>query len=82
MQAMNTPPDTSSALMFTGTNEDDSWTIFDQEIMALANPSWLYDEAADFQQTNRPMDQVEADVQLVTYNAADLPEDMPSIHLG
>ncbi|KAJ5964426.1 uncharacterized protein N7479_004302 [Penicillium vulpinum] len=45
MQAMHTPPDTSVALAFPGPSADDSWTIFDQEIMSLANPPWLFDES-------------------------------------
>ncbi|KAJ5747911.1 uncharacterized protein N7511_009607 [Penicillium nucicola] len=44
MQAMHTPPDTSAALALPGPIANESWTIFDQEIMALANPPWLFDE--------------------------------------
>lgn len=48
MQAMHTPPDTSSALAIPGPFADDSWTIFDQEIMCLANPPWLFDDTTSF----------------------------------
>ncbi|KAJ5300834.1 uncharacterized protein N7443_005836 [Penicillium atrosanguineum] len=48
MQAMHTPPDTSTALAFPGPMADDSWTIFDQEIMSLANPPWLFDDPTSF----------------------------------
>ncbi|KAI2792284.1 hypothetical protein POX_b02321 [Penicillium oxalicum] len=46
MHAMHTPPTDSSALAFPGPFADDSWTIFDQEIMSLANPPWLFQEGA------------------------------------
>ncbi|KAF7718039.1 Fungal Zn(2)-Cys(6) binuclear cluster domain-containing protein [Penicillium ucsense] len=46
MQAMHTPPNHGSGLAFPGPITDESWTIFDQEIMFLANPSWLYQESA------------------------------------
>lgn len=48
MQAMHTPPDTSTALAFPGPMADYSWTIFDQEIMSLANPPWLFDDTTSF----------------------------------
>ncbi|KAJ6175775.1 hypothetical protein N7485_002689 [Penicillium canescens] len=53
MQAMHTPPDTSEALAFPGPSADESWTIFDQEIMSLANPSWLFDEPPQLPQMQR-----------------------------
>jgi hypothetical protein len=53
MQAMHTPPDTSSALAFTEPSADDSWTIFDQEIMSLANPPWLFEESAQLPQIQK-----------------------------
>ncbi|GMF72395.1 unnamed protein product [Aspergillus oryzae] len=43
MQSMHTPPDMSHELSFPPPNLDHSWTIFDQEIMSLANPSWLFE---------------------------------------
>ncbi|KAE8134275.1 hypothetical protein BDV38DRAFT_163199 [Aspergillus pseudotamarii] len=43
MQSMHTTPDMSHELSFPPPNVDHSWTIFDQEIMALANPSWLFE---------------------------------------
>ncbi|KAJ5333512.1 uncharacterized protein N7506_007295 [Penicillium brevicompactum] len=54
MQAMHTPPDTSSALVFPGPGSGDSWTIFDQEIMSLANPAWLFEGSTQFQQSQTP----------------------------
>ncbi|KAK4862421.1 hypothetical protein LT330_002554 [Penicillium expansum] len=53
MQAMHTPPDTSVALAFPVANTDDSWTIFDQEIMSLANPPWLFDESTQLPQIQK-----------------------------
>jgi hypothetical protein len=53
MQAMHTPPDTSSALAFPGPSADDSWTIFDQEIMSLANPPWLFEESTQLPQMQK-----------------------------
>lgn len=44
MQAMHTPPDTTSDLAFPIPNADDSWAIFDQEIMTIANPPWLFQD--------------------------------------
>ncbi|KAF5863693.1 hypothetical protein ETB97_009626 [Aspergillus alliaceus] len=43
MQSMHTPPDMSHELSFPPPNLDYSWTIFDQEIMSLANPPWLFE---------------------------------------
>ncbi|OQD82606.1 hypothetical protein PENANT_c020G09474 [Penicillium antarcticum] len=54
MQAMHTPPDTSESLTLPGPIADESWTIFDQEIMALANPPWLFDEPPQLSQMQRP----------------------------
>jgi hypothetical protein len=48
MQAMHTPPDTSSTLTFPGPVADVPWTIFDQEIMSLANPPWLFNDPTSF----------------------------------
>ncbi|CAI7584131.1 unnamed protein product [Penicillium viridicatum] len=53
MQAMHTPPDTSAALAFPLPSADDSWTIFDQEIMSLANPPWLFDESTQLPQIQK-----------------------------
>ncbi|OQD64597.1 hypothetical protein PENPOL_c007G08854 [Penicillium polonicum] len=53
MQAMHTPPDTSAALAFPLPSADDSWTIFDQEIMSLANPPWLFDESMQLPQIQK-----------------------------
>lgn len=57
MQAMNTPPDTSSALAFPVPNTDDPWTIFDQDIMSLANPPWLFEDPAPFPPPQKSTDQ-------------------------
>ncbi|KOS47128.1 hypothetical protein ACN38_g1973 [Penicillium nordicum] len=53
MQAMHTPPDTSVALAFPLPSAEDSWTIFDQEIMSLANPPWLFDESTQLPQIQK-----------------------------
>jgi hypothetical protein len=63
MQAMHTPPDTSSALAFPGPMVDDSWTIFDQEIMSLANPPWLFQDPSPFPRTQKPSTQTVPDIQ-------------------
>lgn len=63
MQAMQTPPDTSSALAFPGPMVDDSWTIFDHEIMSLANPPWLFQDPSSFPQTEKSSNQTVHDVQ-------------------
>lgn len=55
MQAMHTPPDTSATLAFPGPSADESWTIFDQEIMLLANPPWLFDEPQLSQMQRTPV---------------------------
>ncbi|KAJ5532311.1 hypothetical protein N7494_008863 [Penicillium frequentans] len=60
MQAMHTPPDTSSTLVFPGPGADDSWTIFDHEIMSLANPPWLFEDSATFSQTHKSLSQLPA----------------------
>lgn len=59
MQAMHTPPDTSSALAFPGPGADDSWTIFDQGIMSLANPPWLFEDSTPLHQTQKPQNQAQ-----------------------
>ncbi|KAI9036983.1 fungal specific transcription factor domain-containing protein [Aspergillus affinis] len=46
IQSMNTPPDIGPELSIPGPHADYSWTIFDQEIMPLANPPWLFEGAA------------------------------------
>ncbi|KAJ5949187.1 hypothetical protein N7454_000771, partial [Penicillium verhagenii] len=53
MQAMHTPPDTSTVLAFPGPSTDDSWTIFDHEIMSLANPPWLFQDSTVFPNTQK-----------------------------
>ncbi|EKV04394.1 hypothetical protein PDIG_23960 [Penicillium digitatum PHI26] len=53
MQAMHTPPDTSEAVAFPVPNTGVSWTIFDQEIMSLANPPWLFDESTQLPQIQK-----------------------------
>lgn len=63
MQAMHTPPDTSSALAFPGPMVDDSWTIFDQEIMSLANPPWLFQDPTPLPQTQKSANPAVPDVQ-------------------
>jgi hypothetical protein len=60
MQAMHTPPDTSAALAFPGPSVDAPWTIFDQEIMSLANPAWLFDEPPQLSQMQRPSTQCDS----------------------
>lgn len=57
---MHTPPDTSSALVFPGHGADDSWTIFDHEIMSLANPPWLFEDSTTFTQTHKSLSQLPA----------------------
>ncbi|KAJ5206995.1 hypothetical protein N7491_002374 [Penicillium cf. griseofulvum] len=47
------PPDTSVALAFPVQSADDSWTIFDQEIMSLANPPWLFDVSTQLPQMQK-----------------------------
>jgi hypothetical protein len=42
---------------------DDSWTIFDQEIMSLANPPWLFQDPTPFAQPQKPSTQTVPDVQ-------------------
>lgn len=59
MQAMHTPPDTTSALAFPVTSADDSWAIFDQEIMSLANPPWLFQDSV-FPPTQKSPAQVQS----------------------
>ena len=63
MQAMHTPPDTSSALAFPGPMADDSWTIFDQEIMSLANPPWLFQDLGPIPPTQKSSNPAVPDVQ-------------------
>lgn len=63
MQAMHTPPDTSSALAFPGPMADDSWTIFDQEIMSLANPPWLFQDLGPVPLTQKSSNPAVPDVQ-------------------
>ncbi|KAJ5090714.1 hypothetical protein N7532_009398 [Penicillium argentinense] len=58
MQAMHTPPDTTSAVNVPVPTADDSWTIFDQEIMSLANPPWLFQDSS-FTSTPKPPNQVQ-----------------------
>lgn len=41
-------------MVFPGPGVGDSWTIFDQEIMSLANPAWLFEGSTEFQQFQRP----------------------------
>ncbi|KAJ5631516.1 uncharacterized protein N7484_011616 [Penicillium longicatenatum] len=60
VQAMHTPPDTSSALVFPGPSADDSWTIFDHEIMSLANPPWLFEDSTPFSHNQKSLGQVPA----------------------
>lgn len=71
MQAMHTPPDTSSALAFPGPMVDDSWTIFDQEIMSLANPPWLFQDPLPFPQAQKSSTQTGPDAQTgLSYDAS------------
>jgi hypothetical protein len=57
---MHTPPDTSSALVFPDPSADDSWTIFDHEIMSLANPPWLFEDSTPFSHNQKSLGQVPA----------------------
>lgn len=82
MQAMHTPPDTSAALMLPLPNADDSWTIFDQEIMSLANPSWLYEDGSQFPQPGKSTDGVESEIQPVTYDVGILAANTPNFTPG
>ncbi|KAJ5675622.1 hypothetical protein N7462_008519 [Penicillium macrosclerotiorum] len=80
MQAMHTPPNTSSALAFPGPMVDDTWTIFDQEIMTLANPPWLFQDPNDFTQSQKPQatgQHVRAELPSVTYNSEVLTNGAP-----
>ncbi|KAJ5791573.1 transcriptional regulator family: Fungal Specific TF [Penicillium psychrosexuale] len=72
MQAMHTPPDTSVALAFPLPSADDSWTIFDQEIMSLANPPWLFDESTQLPQIQKAstMHQLQSGIQPFQYDSA------------
>ena len=68
MQAMHTPPDSSSVLAFPGPGADDSWTIFDHEIMSLANPPWLFDDSTPFPSEPKPLNQVPVGLPAVPYD--------------
>ncbi|EAL89997.1 conserved hypothetical protein [Aspergillus fumigatus A1163] len=46
IQSMHTPPDNGPDFAFPAPNMDYSWTIFDQQIMNLANPPWLFDDSS------------------------------------
>ncbi|EAW10259.1 uncharacterized protein ACLA_047280 [Aspergillus clavatus NRRL 1] len=46
MQSMHTPPEIGPDFAFPAPNMDYSWTIFDQQIIALANPPWLFDDSS------------------------------------
>jgi hypothetical protein len=74
MQAMHTPPDTSSALAIPGPIADDSWTIFDQEIMCLANPPWLFDDTTSFP-NQKPSDPQMQSLAPATYDSGLLESD-------
>jgi hypothetical protein len=41
LQGMHSPPSNGPEMMVPDTNLDYSWTIFDQDTLPLANPSWL-----------------------------------------
>lgn len=43
LQSMHTPPEMGPDFAFPAPEEDYSWAIFDQEILSLANPPWLYE---------------------------------------
>ncbi|KAJ5403851.1 hypothetical protein N7509_003722 [Penicillium cosmopolitanum] len=76
MQAMHTPPDTTSALAFPVANADDSWAIFDQEIMSLANPPWLFQDSAFPHTQKSPTHQVQpvqTGLQSVAYGSGLMP---------
>ncbi|KAJ5108978.1 hypothetical protein N7456_005653 [Penicillium angulare] len=70
MQAMHTPPDTSSALAFPGPSADDPWTIFDHEIMSLANPPWLFEDSTQFSQTDKSIPDVSVGLPGVPYDSS------------
>lgn len=44
IQSIHTPPATGPDFAFPSPRADYSWTIFDQEIMSLANPPWLFED--------------------------------------
>lgn len=46
IQSMHTPPDNGPDFAFPAPNMDYTWTIFDQQIMNLANPPWLFDDSS------------------------------------
>ncbi|KAJ5788332.1 hypothetical protein N7457_003322 [Penicillium paradoxum] len=82
MEAMHTPPDTSLALAFPGPRADDSWTIFDQEIMSLANPPWLFEESMQLPQIQKSsaVHQLQAGLPPVQYDSVML--EQPSQHFA
>ncbi|KAJ5175266.1 uncharacterized protein N7482_001143 [Penicillium canariense] len=78
MQAMNTPPDTSSALVLPGPMGDESWTIFDQDIMSLANPPWLFHGSLPFSQAQKPTNHVQDPQTGMSYDPGLLSNSGPS----
>lgn len=43
MESTHRPPSMGPALSFPALNLGYSWTIFDQEIISLVNPPWLFE---------------------------------------
>ncbi|KAJ5708267.1 hypothetical protein N7488_008068 [Penicillium malachiteum] len=70
MQAMHTPPDTSSALAISGPETDDPWTIFDHEIMSLANPPWLFQDSTQLPQSSKSLSQVPVGIPADSYDSS------------
>lgn len=96
MQAMHTTPpmhptpDSSAALAFPLPNMGDTWTIFDQEIVSLANPPWLFQDSSQPAPSHRPanmelapswlqsgMTPVQYDSDLLVTNASSFPANAP-----
>ncbi|CAL5873746.1 uncharacterized protein PFLUO_LOCUS8028 [Penicillium psychrofluorescens] len=64
MQTMHTPPDSGAVLAFPFPNAEDSWTIFDQDIMSLANPPWLFQDSSQLTPSHKPADMQQPPPQL------------------
>lgn len=61
---MHTPPDSGAVLAFPFPNAEDSWTIFDQDIMSLANPPWLFQDSSQLTPSHKPADMQQPPPQL------------------
>lgn len=52
--AMHRTPPSNVTLAFPSPNTEEAWTIFDQEIMSLANPPWLFQDSSQPAPSHRP----------------------------